>query len=83
MPYYLKDPNRDHNFDNYPCKSLRLVGVARPNTQVPEAKGIEPPVPPARATSCHSLRSAVLWRLFFLEPPNLPKVLNERIYSKT
>ena len=20
MPYYIRDPKRDHNFDNHPCK---------------------------------------------------------------
>ena len=25
MPYYNRDPNRDHNFDNHPCRSLKCL----------------------------------------------------------
>ena len=25
MPYYNKDPKRDHNFDNHPCNNVRVL----------------------------------------------------------
>ena len=26
MPYYIKDPKRGLNFDNYPCRALGVEG---------------------------------------------------------
>ena len=25
MPYYNRDPKRDHNFDNHPCKVVSII----------------------------------------------------------
>ena len=29
MPYYIQDPQRDHNVDNHPCLCVMLEGVSR------------------------------------------------------
>ena len=31
MPYYNRDPNRDHNFDNHPYRSLNQVPEQQPS----------------------------------------------------
>ena len=55
MPYYIKDPKRDHNFDNHPCAGFRIldptvstsphhkISRSRAPEQVGFAQGLTPP----------------------------------------
>ena len=61
VPYYIKDPKRDHSFDNYnhPCPSLSLARPMRePVTARPQ--GSASPVEPGLAAALHEAAPAAV-----------------------